>query len=256
MTAQLTVTDLHKSYGTNEVLRGVSLSANAGDVISVIGSSGSGKSTCLRCINFLERPHKASITLEGETLSLQTAKDGMLQAKDNKQLQRFRAKLAMVFQHFNLFPHLTIVDNLTLAPIWVHNETKQEAREKALKLLDRVGIKDQAEKYPNQLSGGQQQRVAIARSLCTNPKIMLFDEPTSALDPEMISEVLDVMIELAREGITMICVTHEMGFARKVANRIIFMDDGQIVEENDPENFFNNAESDRLQLFLNQILTH
>jgi len=141
-------------------------------------------------------------------------------------------------------------------PIWVHNETKQEAREKALKLLDRVGIKDQAEKYPNQLSGGQQQRVAIARSLCTNPKIMLFDEPTSALDPEMISEVLDVMIELANEGITMICVTHEMGFARKVANRIIFMDDGQIVEENDPDSFFTNAESDRLQIFLDQILTH
>ena len=162
----------------------------------------------------------------------------------------------MVFQHFNLFPHLSIVDNLTLGPIWVHNETKSEAREKALKLLDRVGIRDQAEKYPNQLSGGQQQRVAIARALCTSPKIMLFDEPTSALDPEMISEVLDVMVELAKEGITMICVTHEMGFARKVAQRIIFMDEGQIIEENDPETFFHHPESDRLKLFLDQILTH
>ena len=161
----------------------------------------------------------------------------------------------MVFQHFNLFPHLNIVDNLTLAPIWVHGETKKEARDKVLKLLDRVGIRDQAEKYPNQLSGGQQQRVAIARALCTSPKIMLFDEPTSALDPEMISEVLDVMVELAKEGITMICVTHEMGFAKKVADRIIFMDEGRIIEENQPNDFFNNPESDRLKLFLDQILS-
>ncbi len=161
----------------------------------------------------------------------------------------------MVFQHFNLFPHLNIIDNLTLAPIWVHNKTKQKAREKALQLLDRVGIKDQANKYPNQLSGGQQQRVAIARALCTSPKIMLFDEPTSALDPEMISEVLDVMVDLAKEGITMVCVTHEMGFAKKVADRIIFMDEGQIVEENDSDAFFDNPESDRLRLFLDQILS-
>ncbi len=165
-------------------------------------------------------------------------------------------EVGMVFQQFNLFPHLSVKENITLAPIWVHNETKEEAREKALKFLERVDIKEQAEKYPNQLSGGQQQRVAIARSLCTSPKIMLFDEPTSALDPEMISEVLDVMVELAKGGITMICVTHEMGFARKMANRIIFMDEGQIVEENDPINFFKNPESDRLQLFLSQILTH
>jgi general L-amino acid transport system ATP-binding protein len=161
----------------------------------------------------------------------------------------------MVFQHFNLFPHLSIINNLTLAPIWVHNETKQEAKEKALKLLDRVGIKDQAEKYPNQLSGGQQQRVAIARALCTSPKIMLFDEPTSALDPEMIAEVLDVMIELAKEGITMVCVTHEMGFAKKVADRVIFMDEGQVIEQNTPDKFFGSPESERLQLFLDQILT-
>jgi general L-amino acid transport system ATP-binding protein len=210
------ISELNKWYGDFHALKNINLNIKEGEIIVVCGPSGSGKSTLIRCVNFLEKFQEGSI----------------------------------------LVSHLTIVDNLTLAPIWVHSETKQEAREKALKLLDRVGIKDQAEKYPNQLSGGQQQRVAIARSLCTNPKIMLFDEPTSALDPEMISEVLDVMVELAREGITMICVTHEMGFARKVANRIIFMDDGQIVEENDPENFFNNAESERLQLFLNQILTH
>jgi general L-amino acid transport system ATP-binding protein len=160
----------------------------------------------------------------------------------------------MVFQHFNLFPHLSIIDNLTLAPIWVHNESKQVARNKSLQLLDRVGIRDQADKHPNQLSGGQQQRVAIARALCTSPKIMLFDEPTSALDPEMIAEVLDVMVELAKEGITMLCVTHEMGFAKKVADRVIFMDEGQIIEENQPKAFFDKPESERLQLFLEQIL--
>jgi general L-amino acid transport system ATP-binding protein len=175
---------------------------------------------------------------------------------DVKKIREIRSEVSMVFQHFNLFPHLSIIDNLTLAPIWVHNETKQGAKEKALKLLDRVGIMDQADKYPNQLSGGQQQRVAIARALCTSPKIMLFDEPTSALDPEMISEVLDVMVELAKEGITMLCVTHEMGFAKKVADRVIFMDEGQIIEQNTPKQFFENPESERLQLFLDQILTN
>ena len=236
------ISKLNKWYGDFHALKNIDLNVREGEIIVVCGPSGSGKSTLIRCINFLEKFQEGTILVSGTELT--------------DDAQKIRSEVAMVFQHFNLFPHLTIVDNLTLAPIWVHNETKQEAREKALKLLDRVGIRDQAEKYPNQLSGGQQQRVAIARSLCTSPKIMLFDEPTSALDPEMISEVLDVMVELAKEGITMVCVTHEMGFARKVANRIIFMDDGQIVEENDPENFFNHAESDRLQLFLDQILTH
>ncbi|WP_348670191.1 amino acid ABC transporter ATP-binding protein, partial [uncultured Candidatus Thioglobus sp.] len=208
------------------------------------GPSGSGKSTLIRCVNFLEKFQEGSILVDGTELT-----------DDVKKIRQVRSEVSMVFQHFNLFPHLSIIDNLTLAPIWVHHETKQEAREKALKLLDRVGIKDQAEKYPNQLSGGQQQRVAIARSLCTSPKIMLFDEPTSALDPEMISEVLDVMIELAKEGITMLCVTHEMGFAKKVADRVIFMDEGQVIEQNTPEKFFENPESERLQLFLDQILT-
>ncbi|MBT4923633.1 MAG: amino acid ABC transporter ATP-binding protein, partial [Candidatus Thioglobus sp.] len=201
-------------------------------------------STLIRCVNFLEKFQEGSILVDGTELT-----------DDVKKIRQVRSEVSMVFQHFNLFPHLSIINNLTLAPIWVHNETKQEAKEKALKLLDRVGIKDQAEKYPNQLSGGQQQRVAIARALCTSPKIMLFDEPTSALDPEMISEVLDVMVGLAKEGITMICVTHEMGFAKKVADRIIFMDEGQIIEENEPESFFKNPESDRLKLFLDQILS-
>ena len=223
MTAQLTVTDLHKSYGTNEVLRGVSLSANAGDVISVIGSSGSGKSTCLRCINFLERPHKASITLEGETLSLQTAKDGMLQAKDNKQLQRFRAKLAMVFQHFNLWAHLNVLDNITEAPIHVLGLSPAEAQERARHYLAKVGLSGAEKKYPAHLSGGQQQRVAIARALAMEPAVMLFDEPTSALDPELVGEVLRVMRGLADEGRTMIVVTHEMGFAKEVSNHVVFL---------------------------------
>ena len=239
------ISKLNKWYGDFHALKNIDLNVKEGEIIVVCGPSGSGKSTLIRCVNFLEKFQEGTILVSGTELT-----------DDAQKIRKIRSEVAMVFQHFNLFPHLTSVDNLTLAPIWVHNETKQEAREKALKLLDRVGIRDQAEKYPNQLSGGQQQRVAIARSLCTSPKIMLFDEPTSALDPEMISEVLDVMVELAKEGITMICVTHEMGFARKVANRIIFMDEGQIVEENDPENFFNHAESDRLQLFLDQILTH
>ena len=243
----LRVNNLSKTYkdGT-EALKGVSFSAESGEFIVILGKSGSGKSTLLRCINRLVEPTEGRVFLGDDEIT----------GASQSALITLRRGIGMVFQHFNLFPRLTIVDNLTLAPIWVHNETKQEAREKALKLLDRVGIRDQAEKYPNQLSGGQQQRVAIARSLCTSPKIMLFDEPTSALDPEMISEVLDVMVELAKEGITMICVTHEMGFAKKVANRIIFMDEGQIVEENDPNKFFNNAQSDRLKMFLSQILTH
>ena len=239
------INDLNKWYGEFHALKNINLNIKEGEIIVVCGPSGSGKSTLIRCVNFLEKFQEGTLTVNGTELTDDVAK-----------IRSIRSEVSMVFQHFNLFPHLSIIDNLTLAPIWVHNESKDEAREKALKLLDRVGIKDQAEKYPNQLSGGQQQRVAIARSLCTSPKIMLFDEPTSALDPEMISEVLDVMIELAKEGITMVCVTHEMGFARKVAQRIIFMDEGQIVEENDPESFFHNPESGRLKLFLDQILTH
>ena len=239
------ISELNKWYGDFHALKNINMEVKEGEIIVVCGPSGSGKSTLIRCVNFLEKFQEGNIVVSGTELT-----------DDAQKIRKIRSEVAMVFQHFNLFPHLTIVDNLTLAPIWVHNETKEEAREKALKFLERVDIKEQAEKYPNQLSGGQQQRVAIARSLCTSPKIMLFDEPTSALDPEMISEVLDVMVELAKGGITMICVTHEMGFARKMANRIIFMDEGQIVEENDPINFFKNPESDRLRLFLSQILTH
>lgn len=250
MTAQLTVTDLHKSYGTNEVLRGVSLSANAGDVISVIGSSGSGKSTCLRCINFLERPHKASITLDGETLSLQTAKDGMLQAKDNKQLQRFRAKLAMVFQHFNLWAHLNVLDNITEAPIHVLGLSPAEAQERARHYLAKVGLSGAEKKYPAHLSGGQQQRVAIARALAMEPAVMLFDEPTSALDPELVGEVLRVMRGLADEGRTMIVVTHEMGFAKEVSNHVVFLHQGLVEEQGDPKLVLTQPRSERLQQFL------
>ena len=250
MTAQLTVTDLHKSYGTNEVLRGVSLSANAGDVISVIGSSGSGKSTCLRCINFLERPHKASITLEGETLSLQTAKDGMLQAKDNKQLQRFRAKLAMVFQHFNLWAHLNVLDNITEAPIHVLGLSPAEAQERGRHYLAKVGLSGAEKKYPAHLSGGQQQRVAIARALAMEPAVMLFDEPTSALDPELVGEVLRVMRGLADEGRTMIVVTHEMGFAKEVSNHVVFLHQGLVEEQGDPKLVLTQPRSERLQQFL------
>ncbi|MBC8494124.1 MAG: amino acid ABC transporter ATP-binding protein [Candidatus Thioglobus sp.] len=238
------ISGLSKWYGEFHALKNINLSVKEGEIIVVCGPSGSGKSTMIRCVNFLEKFQEGSIVVDGTELT-----------DDVKQIRQVRSEVSMVFQHFNLFPHLSIIDNLTLAPIWVHNETKREARQKALKLLDRVGIKDQAEKYPNQLSGGQQQRVAIARALCTSPKIMLFDEPTSALDPEMISEVLDVMVELAKEGITMVCVTHEMGFAKKVADRIIFMDEGQIIEENTPDKFFESPESERLKTFLDQILT-
>ena len=239
------ISELNKWYGDFHALKNINLEVKEGEIIVVCGPSGSGKSTLIRCVNFLEKFQEGSIVVSGTELT-----------DDAQKIRKVRSEVAMVFQHFNLFPHLTIVDNLTLAPIWVHNETKQEAREKALSLLDRVGIRDQAEKYPNQLSGGQQQRVAIARSLCTSPKIMLFDEPTSALDPEMIKEVLDTMIELAQDGMTMLCVTHEMGFARQVANRVIFMDQGQIVEQNEPEEFFNNPQSERTKLFLSQILGH
>lgn len=234
---------LNKWYGEFHALNNINLDVKKGEIIVICGPSGSGKSTLIRCINFLEKFQKGSISVDGTILS-----------DDVNKIRRIRSKVSMVFQHFNLFPHLNIISNLTLAPIWVHNESKQEATDKALLLLDRVGIMDQAEKYPNQLSGGQQQRVAIARALCTSPDIMLFDEPTSSLDPEMIAEVLDVMVELAKEGITMLCVTHEMSFAKKVADHVIFMDEGQIVEENHPKDFFDHPESERLKLFLDQII--
>jgi general L-amino acid transport system ATP-binding protein len=239
------IRNLNKWYGDFHVLKDINLSVKKGEIIVVAGPSGSGKSTLIRCINYLEQFQEGQIIVNDIELS-----------DDVKKIKAIREDVAMVFQHFNLFPHLSIVDNLTLAPIWVKNTPKKEAIRIAMEFLERVGIADQAKKYPNQLSGGQQQRVAIARSLCKNPSIMLFDEPTSALDPEMISEVLDVMIELAQEKRTMVCVTHEMGFAKKVADRVIFMEAGQIIEENTPEEFFENPQSDRLKLFLSQILSH
>jgi len=239
------IRNLNKWYGDFHVLKDINLNVKKGEIIVVAGPSGSGKSTLIRCINYLEQFQEGKIVVNDVELT-----------DDIKKIKAIREDVAMVFQHFNLFPHLSIVDNLTLAPIWVKKTPKKEAIETAMQFLERVGIADQAQKYPNQLSGGQQQRVAIARSLCKDPSIMLFDEPTSALDPEMISEVLDVMIELAQEHRTMVCVTHEMGFAKKVADRVIFMEAGQIIEENTPEEFFDNPQSDRLKLFLSQILSH
>jgi general L-amino acid transport system ATP-binding protein len=236
---------VHKWFGDFHVLKDINLTVNRGERIVICGPSGSGKSTLIRCINRLEEHQQGQIFVEGTELT-----------GDLKHVEQIRREVGMVFQQFNLFPHLTILDNLTLAPIWVRNMPKKEAEELAMKYLSRVKIPEQAKKYPGQLSGGQQQRVAIARSLCMNPKIMLFDEPTSALDPEMIKEVLDAMIELAHEGMTMLCVTHEMGFAKTVANRVIFMDEGQIIEEKEPIDFFNNPQNDRTKLFLSQILAH
>ncbi len=236
---------VHKWYGDFHVLKDIDLTVNKGERIVICGPSGSGKSTLIRCINRLEEHQQGQIIVEGVELT-----------GDLKHVEQIRREVGMVFQHFNLFPHLTVLDNLTLAPIWVRNTPKAEANEIAMQLLERVKIPEQAAKFPGQLSGGQQQRVAIARSLCMSPKVMLFDEPTSALDPEMIKEVLDVMVELAESGMTMICVTHEMGFAKTVANRVIFMDEGQIIEQNEPHEFFDNPQSDRTKLFLSQILHH
>jgi general L-amino acid transport system ATP-binding protein len=236
---------MNKWYGSFHVLKDINLTVNRGERIVVCGPSGSGKSTLIRCINALEEHQQGKITVDGTHLS-----------SDLKNIDAIRSEVGMCFQHFNLFPHLSILENCTLAPIWVRKIPKKEAEETAMHFLEKVKIPEQADKYPGQLSGGQQQRVAIARSLCMQPRIMLFDEPTSALDPEMIKEVLDTMIELAEEGMTMIVVTHEMGFARQVANRVIFMDAGQIVEENEPEQFFNNPQSERTKLFLSQILGH
>jgi len=237
------ISGLNKWFGEFHVLKDIDLTVGTGERIVVCGPSGSGKSTLIRCINRLEVHQEGSIVVDDIELN-----------DDLKNIEEIRKEVGMVFQHFNLFPHLTVLDNLTLAPVWVRKVPKKEAEETAHKYLERVRIPEQALKYPGQLSGGQQQRVAIARSLCMQPKIMLFDEPTSALDPEMISEVLDVMIDLAESGMTMLVVTHEMEFARKVADRIVFMDFGQIVEVQPPEGFFNNPRSDRTKLFLSQIL--
>jgi general L-amino acid transport system ATP-binding protein len=241
----IVIENLNKWYGNFHVLRDINLRVKKGERIVICGPSGSGKSTMIRCINRLEEFQEGSLVV-----------DGVEMIEDVKNIETIRKDVGMVFQHFNLFPHLTILENLTLGPIWVQKKPKAEAEAIAMKYLERVKIPDQANKYPGQLSGGQQQRVAIARSLCMNPNIMLFDEPTSALDPEMIKEVLDVMIELAQDGMTMLCVTHEMGFAKKVADRVIFMDGGEIVEENEPEAFFSNPQVDRTQQFLDQILNH
>jgi general L-amino acid transport system ATP-binding protein len=237
--------DVNKWYGEFHVLKNINLQVKRGERIVICGPSGSGKSTMIRCINRLEEHQKGDIIVKDITLT-----------NDLKNIETIRKDVGMVFQHFNLFPHLTVLENCCLAPIWVKKVPRAEAEATAMKFLERVKIPDQAKKYPGQLSGGQQQRVAIARSLCMNPDVMLFDEPTSALDPEMIKEVLDVMIELAEEGMTMLCVTHEMGFAKTVADRVIFMDGGQIIEENEPHEFFNNPQHERTQLFLSQILQH
>jgi arginine/ornithine transport system ATP-binding protein len=250
MTTKLEAIDIRKSYGTHEVIKGMSLTARAGDVISIIGSSGSGKSTFLRCMNLLERPQHGRLIVAGEELKLVTAKDGMLKAADDKQLQRARAKLAMVFQHFNLWSHLTVLENITEAPMHVLGKSKDEAVTVARKYLDKVGLKDVEGKYPAHMSGGQQQRVAIARALAMEPEVMLFDEPTSALDPELVTEVLRVMRTLAEEGRTMVVVTHEMGFAREVSNHLIFLHQGVIEEQGVPAEVLARPKSERLAQFL------
>lgn len=239
----ITIKDMHKWYGEFHVLKNINLTVNKGERIVICGPSGSGKSTLIRCINRLEEHQRGSIVVDGIELT-----------NDLKNIEKIRTEVGMVFQHFNLFPHLTIIENLTLGPIWVRKTPKKEAEEIAMYYLEKVRIAEQAHKFPGQLSGGQQQRVAIARSLCMKPYVMLFDEPTSALDPEMVKEVLDVMISLAQDGMTMIVVSHEMGFAKSVAHRVLFMDSGEIIEENSPEEFFNNPQHERTKLFLSQIL--
>ena len=239
------IRNMNKWYGDFHVLKNINLEVAKGEKIVICGPSGSGKSTMIRCINRLEEHQEGDIIVDGTELT-----------NDLKNIDAVRREVGMVFQHFNLFPHLTVLENCTLAPIWVRKVPKAEAEATAMEFLERVKIPEQANKYPGQLSGGQQQRVAIARSLCMRPNIMLFDEPTSALDPEMIKEVLDTMVSLAEEGITMLCVTHEMGFAKLVADRVIFMDEGEIIETNTPHEFFDNPKHDRTKLFLSQILGH
>lgn len=238
----IVINDLHKSYGENEILKGIDLTVNKSEVVVVVGPSGSGKSTLLRCINYLEVPTKGTITIDKETINKKT------------NINNIRKDVGMVFQHFNLFPHMTVLQNIMLAPVKVRKISKDKAKQKALELLRRVGLESKADYYPSQLSGGQQQRVAIARALAMEPKIMLFDEPTSALDPEMVNEVLDVMKDLAQSGMTMMCVTHEMGFARQVADRVIFVDHGKILEDASPEMLFTNPKHDRTKEFLAKIL--
>ena len=235
--------DVKKWFGDFQALKGITMDVAEGEVLVIAGPSGSGKSTFIRCINRLEQHQEGQIIVDGIELT-----------NDLKNIEAIRSEVGMVFQSFNLFPHLTVMQNITLAQIWVRKKNRAESEEKAMELLERVGIPEQAQKFPGQLSGGQQQRVAIARALAMEPKIMLFDEPTSALDPEMIKEVLDVMKELAKSGMTMIVVTHEMGFAKEVADRVMLFDEGMLVEENTPEEFFNNPKSDRTKLFLSQIL--
>ena len=254
VTRKLQIEDIHKRFGNNEVLRGVSLSADAGDVIAIIGSSGSGKSTLLRCINMLERPHAGRITVAGESLGLVPDKNGELMAQDPKQLQRLRTKLAMVFQHFNLWAHMTVLQNIIEAPVHVLGISRAQAVETARKYLQRVDLQGMEDGYPAHLSGGQQQRVAIARALAVEPEVMLFDEPTSALDPELVTEVLRVMQTLAQEGRTMVVVTHEMGFAREVANQLIFLHKGQIEEQGVPREVLAKPKSERLAQFLSGSL--
>ena len=236
---------LHKWFGDFHVLKDINLTVRRGEKVVICGPSGSGKSTVIRCINRLEEHQRGHLFVEGQELT-----------GDVRQIEAIRKEVGMVFQHFNLFPHMTVLENLTLGPSWVRRIPRKQAIETAMMYLERVQIPEQAHKYPGQLSGGQQQRVAIARALCMRPKIMLFDEPTSALDPEMIKEVLDVMVELAQEGMTMICVTHEMGFARTVGDAMVFMDEGEIVEMEAPEELFANPKNERTQLFLSQILSH
>ncbi|MCI9582268.1 MAG: amino acid ABC transporter ATP-binding protein [Clostridium sp.] len=237
------VRDLKKCFGSNTVLEGVTVDIYKGDVVCVIGASGSGKSTFLRCLNLLEEPSAGQILFEGADITDKTS-----------DINRHRQKMGMVFQQFNLFPHMTVMENLTLAPIKLQGKKKDEIEAEALALLDRVGLKDRADSYPSQLSGGQKQRIAIVRALCMKPDVMLFDEPTSALDPEMVGEVLNVMRDLARERMTMVVVTHEMGFAKEVATRVMFMDGGNFVEENEPKEFFEHPKNDRLKTFLSKVL--
>ena len=236
------IKDLYKSYGANQILKGIDLHIKKSEVVVVIGPSGSGKSTLLRCVNYLEVPTSGTITINNETITRKT------------NINHIRAEVGMVFQHFNLFPHMTVLDNITVAPINVRKKSVKEAEAKAVELLDRVGVADKAKAYPDQLSGGQQQRVAIARALAMEPQVMLFDEPTSALDPEMVNEVLDVMRDLAQEGMTMMCVTHEMGFARQVADRVLFVDQGKILEDTTPSQLFEAPKHERTKEFLAKIL--
>ena len=238
----IVIKDLHKNYGSNQILRGIDLRVKKSEVVVVIGPSGSGKSTLLRCVNYLEVPSSGTISINGETITRAT------------NINKIRAEVGMVFQHFNLFPHMTVLDNITVAPISVRKKSREEAEKKAMELLVRVGLGDKAKSYPSQLSGGQQQRVAIARALAMEPQVMLFDEPTSALDPEMVNEVLDVMKDLTQSGMTMMCVTHEMGFARQVADRVLFVDQGKILEDTNPEELFSNPKHERTKEFLAKIL--